>query len=106
MERTVRGRPAPGAGSGRVGARQQVLVPARHRLGPRQQPEPAEHIPREPVQHGGQERPVARENRGRALPTCRSRTMTWWRSARISASLAWSLTGRSRSNANTFVKLR
>jgi hypothetical protein len=36
------------------------------------------------------------ENRGRALPSCRSSTVIWWRSARISASLSQSLTGRSR----------
>jgi hypothetical protein len=43
-----------------VAARQQVPVPAQHRLRPDQQPEPSEHVPREPVQQGGQERPVAR----------------------------------------------
>ena len=48
----------------------------------------------------------ARENRGRALPSCRSRTMIWWRSAKISTSLAWSLIGRSRNNAHTFVTPR
>ena len=48
----------PGAGSGRVAARQEVPVPAQHRLGPDQQPEPAEHIRWEPVQQGTQERPV------------------------------------------------
>ena len=51
---------APGAGPGRVAARQQVPVPAQHRLWPDQQPEPAEHVPWEPVQQGGQERPVGR----------------------------------------------
>jgi hypothetical protein len=49
---------ATGAGSGRVAARQQVPVPAQHCLGPDQQPELAEHVPWEPVQQGGQERPV------------------------------------------------
>jgi hypothetical protein len=39
-----------------VVARQQVPVPAQHRLGAHQQPEPAKHIPWEPVQQGGQER--------------------------------------------------
>ena len=48
----------------------------------------------------------ARENRGRALPSCRSRTMISWRSAKISASLSRSLIGRSRSNANMFVTAR
>jgi hypothetical protein len=33
-------------------------VPAQHRPGPHQQPEPAGHILWEPVQQGGQERPV------------------------------------------------
>ena len=51
---------ALGAGPSRVAARQQVPVPAQHRLRPDQQPEPAKHVPREPVQQGGQERPVAR----------------------------------------------
>ena len=44
-----------------MAARQQVPVPAQHCLGPDQQPEPAEHIPREPVQQGGHERPVGQE---------------------------------------------
>jgi hypothetical protein len=57
MERTAR---ALGAGTGRVAARQQVPVPAQHRLGPDQQPEPAEHAAWELVQQGGQERPIAR----------------------------------------------
>ena len=39
-------------------ARQQVPVPAQHCLGPDQQPEPSEHVAREPVQQCGQERPV------------------------------------------------
>jgi hypothetical protein len=51
---------APAAGTCRVAARQQVPVPAQHRLGPHQQLESAKHIPWEPVQQGGQERPVAR----------------------------------------------
>ena len=35
-------------------------MPAQYRLGPDQQPEPAEHVAWEPVQQGGQEHPVAR----------------------------------------------
>jgi hypothetical protein len=46
------------------------------------------------------------QNRGRVLPSCRSRTVIWWRSARISMSLSRSLIGSSRSNANAFVTLR
>jgi hypothetical protein len=46
------------------------------------------------------------KDRGRVLPSCRSRTVIWCRSARISPSLSRSLTGRNRSNANTFVTLR
>jgi hypothetical protein len=41
-----------------VAARQQVPVPAQHRVRPAQQPEPAEHVAWESVQQGGQERPV------------------------------------------------
>jgi len=48
----------------------------------------------------------AGENRGRVLPSCRSRTVIWWRNAKISMSLSRSLTGSSRSNANTLVTLR
>ena len=33
-------------------------MPAQYRVRPDQQPEPAEHVPREPVQQGGHERPV------------------------------------------------
>jgi len=51
---------APGAGSGRVAARQDVPMPAQHCLGSDQQAEPSEHVPREPAQQDGQERPVAR----------------------------------------------
>jgi len=43
-----------------MAARQQVPVPAQDRLGPDQQPEPAEHVAWEPVQQSGQEHPVAR----------------------------------------------
>jgi len=51
---------APGAGPGSVPPRQQVPVPSQHRVRPDQQPEPAEHVAREPVQQGGKEHPVAR----------------------------------------------
>ena len=47
-----------GAGPGRVAARQEIAVPAQHRVRLDQQPEPAEHVPGEPMQQGGQERPV------------------------------------------------
>ena len=97
---------AIGMGPGRVAARQQVPVPAQYRLRTYQQPEPAKHVPWEPVQQGGQERLVARAEPRRVLPSCRSSTAIWWRSAKISTSLSRSLTGRSRSNANTFVTLR
>jgi hypothetical protein len=39
--------------------RGQVPVPAQNRLRTHQQRDPAQHIPRQPVQQGGQERPVA-----------------------------------------------
>ena len=56
----MRGRPGLfGRDLGSVAARQQVPVPAQHCLRPDQQPEPAQHVPREAVQQGGQERPVA-----------------------------------------------
>ena len=97
---------ATGAGPGRVATRQQVPVPAQHRLGPHQQPEPAKHIPWEPVQQGGQKRPVAGEELRPGLTQLPLQTMIWWRSAKISTSLSRSLTGRSRSNANTFVTPR
>lgn len=35
-------------------------------------------------------------------PSCRCRAVSWWRSARISASLSRLLVGSSRSSANTF----
>lgn len=50
---------APGPGPGRMPTAQQVRVPAQHRLRLHQQPEPAQYIPRQPVQQGGQERAVA-----------------------------------------------
>jgi hypothetical protein len=58
MERTVRGRSGRPGRDLTVPARQQIPVPAQHRVRPDQQPEPAKHIAREPVQQGGQERPV------------------------------------------------
>jgi hypothetical protein len=51
---------APGARSSRMMADQEIALPAQHRLRPHQQPEPAEHVPRELAQQGGQERPVGR----------------------------------------------
>jgi hypothetical protein len=42
-----------------MAAGQQVAVPAQYRVRLHQQPEPAEHVPREAVHHGGQERSVA-----------------------------------------------
>jgi hypothetical protein len=42
-----------------VAARYQIPVPAQHCVRPDQQPEPAQHVRREAVQQGGQERPVA-----------------------------------------------
>ena len=45
-------------GPGRVAARQEIPVPPQHRVRLDQQPEPAEHVPGELVQQGGQEHPV------------------------------------------------
>ena len=45
-------------------------------------------------------------NRALSGPSCRCKTESWWRSARISASLSRLLTGSSRSSANTFVTPR
>ena len=42
-----------------MAAGQQVAMPAQHRVRLHQQPEPAEHVPREAVQQGGQERAAA-----------------------------------------------
>jgi hypothetical protein len=41
-----------------VAARQEIPMPPQHRIRLGQQPEPAEHVPGEPVQQSGQERPV------------------------------------------------
>ena len=45
-------------------------------------------------------------NRTLPGPSCRCRTRSWCRSARISASFSWLLIGSSRSIANTFVTPR
>src|SRR2546427_350599 len=45
-------------------------------------------------------------NRTLTGPSCRCRTESWWRRARISASLSRLLIGSSRSSANTFVTPR
>jgi hypothetical protein len=42
-----------------VAVGQQVAVPAQHRVGTDQQPDPAEQAAGEPVHEGGQERAVA-----------------------------------------------
>jgi hypothetical protein len=60
----------------------------------------------EPGKAQGQRARSAGENRGRVVPSCRSGTVIWWSSARISTSLSRSLIGRSRSNATAFVTLR
>jgi len=44
-----------------VAARQQVAVPAQHRVRPNKQPEPAKYVAWELVQQCSQERPVASE---------------------------------------------
>ena len=44
------------------------------------------------MQQGGQERPVGKGEPRPVLLSCRSRTVIWWRSARISTSLPRSLT--------------
>ena len=93
-------------------------MPAQYRLRPHQQPEPAKHVPREPVQQGSQQEVFKLDNlasnarsrgknRGRVVPSCRSRNTIWWRSERISASLSRSLTASNRSYyANAFVTPR
>ncbi|MET9079122.1 hypothetical protein ABZX95_45040, partial [Streptomyces sp. NPDC004232] len=43
-----------------MAAPDQVMVPSQHRVRPHQQPQPTQHIPREPVQQRRQERPIAR----------------------------------------------
>jgi hypothetical protein len=68
---------APVAGPGRVTAHQQITVPAQQRLRAHQEPGPAKHVPREPVQRGGRERPVARAEPRRGHTSCRSRTAIW-----------------------------
>jgi hypothetical protein len=59
MERTVRGRPGR-PGRDRAACRRARRSRCQPRVRPDQQPEPAKHIAREPVQQGGQERPVGR----------------------------------------------
>ena len=43
-----------------MAAGDQVAVPAQHRVRAHQQPQPAQHVARQPVQQRGQERPVSR----------------------------------------------
>ena len=47
-------------GSGSVAARDQIAVPAQHRIRTHQQPHPAQHLRRQPVQQRRQERSIAR----------------------------------------------
>ncbi len=97
---------AHGARSARSPARDQIAVPAHHGIRAHHQVQSLEHVPREPVQQRRQQRPVPGANRTLSGPSCRCRTGSWWRSARISASLSWLLIGSSRSSANTFATLR
>jgi hypothetical protein len=85
-ERTVHGRPRRLRRDRDLRGGAPAGPGAQHRLGPDQQPEPAEHIPREPVQQGARNARSARENRGRTLPSCR--TTIWWCDAKISTSLS------------------
>ena len=78
MERTVRGRP------GRLGRDLAAWRRASRsrcqrstvsgRTSSRNRPSTSR---REAVQQGGQERPVAGQNRGRVVPSCRSSTVIW-----------------------------
>jgi hypothetical protein len=54
-----RGRPAGALGPGpsRVAAREQVAVPAQHSVRAHQQPQPTQHVSREPVQQRREETP-------------------------------------------------
>jgi hypothetical protein len=97
---------ASGAGAGCVAAREQVAMPAQHRVQSDQKPEPAGDVPREPAQQGGQERSAGGGNRGRVVPSCRSRTVIWWRRTKISTSFSLSVIGSISSNANAFVTAR
>ena len=96
---------ATGAGSGRVAAAsrsrcQRSTVSGR--ISSRNRPSTS----RGAVAAGRPGTPGRWRSRGRVVPSCRSSTVIWWRSARISASLSRSLTGSSRSNANTFLTPR
>ncbi|MCX4862342.1 hypothetical protein [Streptomyces canus] len=42
-----------------MAAREKITVPAHHRVRPRQQPHPAQHLRRQPAQQRCQERPIA-----------------------------------------------
>ena len=68
--RSVRRRPGRLGRGPAAWRRHQVTVPAQHRPGPDRQPEPAERIPREPVQQGGQECPVHRTEPQPDLVSC------------------------------------
>jgi hypothetical protein len=69
--------PACRAEPGNVMARQQVPVPAQHRIGVHQQTDPAEQVTWEPVQQAARNAGSLRENRGLVAPSCHSRTVIW-----------------------------
>jgi hypothetical protein len=81
----------------------QVAVPAAHGFWAHGQPDPAQDVAREPVQQRGEEGSISRgEPRLRALQLS-FEDGDLWRRARISASLARSLIGSSRSIASALV---
>jgi hypothetical protein len=89
-----------------VAARQQIPVPSQHRIGAHQQPDPAEQATGEPVQQGGQERPITRgESRpGRAqLPLQDRDLVPQYQDLQVLVAVA---PRSSRSNPNTPVTLR
>ena len=54
-----------------------TVYPARGEQGRWRAPEPAKYVPWEPVQQGGQERPVARVEPRPVVSNCRSSTAIW-----------------------------
>ncbi len=82
-----------------MAAYKQVAMPSQDRVRTHQQPQVAQHAPRKPVQHRGEEGPVAQLNRTFFLPSWRHSTESSWRRARISASFSRPPIGSTRSRA-------
>jgi hypothetical protein len=86
--------------------RHQVAVPTQDGIGAHQQPYPPQHVAGSRCSTAARKARSEGSSRILSPASCRCSTVIWWRRTRISAFLAWSLIGSSRSRASAFVMPR